>query len=1188
MLYRNLFMLALFGLLQLPAFFGSAEGVNGNVFKASLIDKLVENKVEYKEENSWLSKQLVKSKEYHYSSNSSLPSPSKSAVLDEVIVVFKPAKLDLKKPFAHSQAMSFASANSLTLLDSHSERNFVVYRIQDNQSLNDLISELSTDPAVDYVQPNYRYDIFAEDPPNDTEFNRLWGLRNIGQSVNGITGTAGADIDILNAWELSGGEDIIVAVIDTGVAHQHPDLIGSMWDGTTCLSDTGAALGDCIHGYDFEDNDKDPAPTSSSHGTHIAGTIAAVKNNNTGIVGVAPQAKIMALKTALFTSEIVKAISFAEHNGAQVINASWGGTANDLTLRAAIESFDGLFVAAAGNRGLNHNSSPLYPCSYNLDNIICVAATDQNDALASFSDFGSVGVDLGAPGVNIYSTLGETVILNQSFEGITVPTLPAGWVAETNPLTWGTQQPGGSWGRALYGDINRNPYTGNVSNNLTLPVIDLSGADILGAVVEFRAQCDTQYDDEDWFDYMSLYFSSNGSSFTEIARWDEYTLDDDENPAGPSPIRWLEIGIAEQYLTANFTLRFRWTTDGSDNNYEGCIVDDLSIKKFTDGAGETYGFLNGTSMAAPHVAGAAALLWAKAPTASIDSIKELLMDGGDDLAALSGKTVSGKRLNAFTSLGMLEVNNPVITSPAAPVTVNASYYPIIGTAPAGSLVKAYRGETEVGRHLLGGEETDFFIITSLQEDSVNNISVIAENSFSGQSEAVVVPAITTDSNEPALPAPTLLNASAITALTQTSFTVQDNEGTQYVYLNPLGVLSSVTALNEPIVLNGTAGNNYSIRVMSRDGDGWHDGLEHSWFVLNQPTASPVAGTYTSAQSVTLASAQATKIRYTTNGSNPACVNSGSTYSSAISVGSSQTIRAIACDAQDNATAIASFAYTINIPPPPPPPSGGENPPTVTNCTSVSYGAWGTCSTTGTQTRQVISQLPANCTLTNTQTAAMTQSCTIEPQEPEQPMQSQLDSCGTGNTLEQFSCEAGITGRSAEEIAAAVGMTRSLELEQSMASIRDKVVPEGTSNELRETILLFITYGTGSTKALGAGERGGVVNSFLAAHGRLPDKVSDWEDIMKLANGRWPATRNLVAEQRAVTGFNLVYKRNPDMNNPKDNAAVTIMAYGMRPVPRNTNSELAALSIYRSIFKNIPDRASYWDTLRAIAYSGAVR
>jgi subtilisin family serine protease len=205
-----------------------------------------------------------------------------------------------------------------------------------------------------------------------------------------------------------------VAVIDTGVAYDHPDLVNSLWDGSACKSDTNAVLGGCQHGYDFENNDKIPLPSSDSHGTHIAGTIAAQMNNGIGIAGVAPQTKIMAIRSSLTTANIIMGMNFAKNNGAKIINASWGSEnpafANDALLFNAIRDFPGIFITAAGNGGDDgdgddNESTPFYPSNYTLPNIISVAATDDDDDLSGFSNYGSTSVDVGAPGVSIFSTI---------------------------------------------------------------------------------------------------------------------------------------------------------------------------------------------------------------------------------------------------------------------------------------------------------------------------------------------------------------------------------------------------------------------------------------------------------------------------------------------------------------------------------------------------------------------------------------------------------------------------------------------------------------------------------------------------------------------------------------------------------------------------------------------------------------
>ena len=150
-------------------------------------------------------------------------------------------------------------------------------------------------------------------------------------------------------------------------------------------------------------------------------------------------------------------------------------------------------------------------------------------------------------------------------------------------------------------------------------------------------------------------------------------------------------------------------------------------------------------------------------------------------------------------------------------------------------------------------------------------------------------------------------------------------------------------------------------------------------------------------------------------------------------------------------------------------------------------------------------------------------------------------------------------------------------------------PHELNDKDKRAISYFIDAGTPTTIILGAGERAGVLNSYLSVFDKLPREVLEWQDIIKIANGRWPNERNIESEKKATDiAFNTIYKRAPDMDNPNDNAAVTVIAYGLRPANRNMENEKKAIEIYRSIFNASPAEASDWDLVRAIAYSGAVR
>ena len=254
--------------------------------------------------------------------------------------------------------------------------------------LTEALDALNADPAVVAAEPDARVRAFTTDPM----WTSLWGLENTGQSILGFAGTSDADIDVTAAWGQSLGSGVTVGVVDTGVQTAHADLSGRT-----------------VAGYDFVAGDATPEDVQG-HGTHVAGTIAASKDNGVGVVGVAPSARVMPLKAlddsgSGYTSDIADAFTHAAANGARVVNASLGGTGGELTFAAAIDAAPNtLFVVAAGNENSNNDSTPKYPCNVAKANVLCVGASTSTDQRASFSNWGATTVDLFAPGDDIRST----------------------------------------------------------------------------------------------------------------------------------------------------------------------------------------------------------------------------------------------------------------------------------------------------------------------------------------------------------------------------------------------------------------------------------------------------------------------------------------------------------------------------------------------------------------------------------------------------------------------------------------------------------------------------------------------------------------------------------------------------------------------------------------------------------------
>jgi subtilisin family serine protease len=250
-------------------------------------------------------------------------------------------------------------------------------------------------PEVRYAQPNNRYSLLAT--PNDPSYSLEWGLGQISAPA---------------AWDLSTGSDAVtVAVVDSGVQYTHPDISPNVWANPSETADgvdnDGNGLVDDVRGWDFYAEDAAPLD-EAGHGTHVAGTIGARGNNGVGVAGVNWRVKLVALRagdTTLSDADIVESFRYACAKGARVINGSFGGSQPSAAISQAIASCpSSLFVFAAGNSGANDDLQPAYPCADQAPNVICVAASNQSDALASFSNYGPTTVDLAAPGQDVYST----------------------------------------------------------------------------------------------------------------------------------------------------------------------------------------------------------------------------------------------------------------------------------------------------------------------------------------------------------------------------------------------------------------------------------------------------------------------------------------------------------------------------------------------------------------------------------------------------------------------------------------------------------------------------------------------------------------------------------------------------------------------------------------------------------------
>ncbi len=530
----------------------------------------------------------------------------------EVIVTFKASvTLDATKKTlgAHSMAMT----KHFAFLSERRGRHTGLVRMPGRTTAS-LIEELNLEFSVQTVEPNFLRWPNAQ-PPNDSFFSRQWGLQNTAQAVNGFAGKVGADTKFAGAWSLAraSSSNVVVALIDTGVDYRHPDLSSNMWTNpgenpANHLDDDQNGYVDDYYGWNFADGVPDPSD-SDIHGTHVAGTIAAVGNNQLGVIGIDYQAKIMALKASKngsnFTdSAIIEAIQYAtmmKSRGVNIaaINASFGGPGYNSAMLGAIQSAGDaeiVFCAAAGNASADNDLTATYPAAYRLPNMIVVGATDQDDALASFSNYGANTVDLGAPGVNIFSTTPTNKPGTTSYVKLGLTTYSA------NELTFS-----------------------GTTTGLTAMIYDCG----LGYPTNFPAAVSGK-----------IALISRGTIFFS-------------EKAANAKAAGARAAIIYNNLSGNF-----FGTLGSPSNWlpvvSIALADGLAIKatlpaigtvaNFPDPA-KIYQYLDGTSMATPHVSGAVAFAAMNFPDENASQRIQRVLAGVDIVPGLVGQVRTGGRLN---------------------------------------------------------------------------------------------------------------------------------------------------------------------------------------------------------------------------------------------------------------------------------------------------------------------------------------------------------------------------------------------------------------------------------------------------------------------------------------------------------------------------------------------------------------
>ncbi len=618
-------------------------------------------------------------------------SASTTAVPDRVIVVWEDG-------VDRSERAAIREDADTDFVRTLGDPQFQLLSTEPGQSVTDALAALRDDPAVEAASRDTLDVLHAT--TNDPLFGQLWGLQNLGLGIGGATSAlAGADVDALTAWDRTRGiPSVVIADLDSGYRFDAADLAAVTWDNpadpTGGGDNDGNGIVDDSHGADFvgvnadspstDGNPTDDNLIDGGHGLHTAGTMGAAGNNGIGISGVAQDVRIMPLRVCAYspinqetrcpTSSQINAINYAGSHGARAATMSLGGTTFSAAARAAFAANPGtLYVISAGNDTQDNDLRPHYPCNYNpvesgipgaVDNILCVAATDQADQLADFSDWGARSVDLSAPGTEILSTYpASTTPFSDDYQ---VNDFASKWTATgaNGGFARTNEAPLSSFGISDSPGVG-TPVANTVRESTSVGVTLPAGT---GACQLTQTR---------------LVSTGGGDTFHY------YVLSDGIAVFSSNPITTSGT-VSTVPITGlggtRVQVRFRFTAGATPVAGHGAWLDDVSLDcnaPFSTPPG--YDFLDGTSMAAPHVTGAAGLLFSLKPAATVAEVKSALLSSVDAAPATAGRTVTGGRLNAAAALNALV---PLPPPPPPPPVVNL---PVARAASTRCVVPRLRG-----------------------------------------------------------------------------------------------------------------------------------------------------------------------------------------------------------------------------------------------------------------------------------------------------------------------------------------------------------------------------------------------------------------------------------------------------------------------------------------------------------------
>lgn len=630
------------------------------------------------------------------------PTLESDIISDEYLVKFK-------KGTSQATINKILSKYSLKSKKSDKLSKIELVKLPMSLSSMERIDKMSSENEIEYIEANrfyYPTDIAIDEPYG----NQQWGLENFGQPIIGQFGNTDVDIDISEAWTNTQGDDsLVIGVLDTGIDFSQPDLQGKCFvnigeiPGNNIDDDNNGYVDD-VNGWDFFNNDNtvfDPEQ-QDTHGTHVAGIIAG-SDNDYGIVGVAPNVKILPMKflgpEGGDTFGAVQAIAYAKSMGIKLINNSWGGGYSQALEDAINEATDITFVFAAGNSGLNMDINPSYPASSTSNNIISVAAVNNSGKLSEFSNYGNNTVDMAAPGEFIISTVPDFRPQNASiatvndtykalFQGFGVEALTSAdqidyiskvmdFFDHSQPLSILIVDDDESEGEYSWSDYAAtyetllSPYgtvdiiaTDEIS--FTGPSVDImSGYDLVvwetgSAVMSLNMTANIT--DSDQIN-LTQYLEQGGNLFLvgRDAGWGiELTAFYNEmlgtaffaEKSGSQHILGIE-GDSSEFSTCDYRFEDYFVDHliaiGPDSY--PLLFNDFIVT-------ENFAYFSGTSMAAPFVTGVAALLISQDPLVTTKMIKDKLMKSTQYQSDLAGKVMTSGIVNASNAL-----SGPIVSEP---------------------------------------------------------------------------------------------------------------------------------------------------------------------------------------------------------------------------------------------------------------------------------------------------------------------------------------------------------------------------------------------------------------------------------------------------------------------------------------------------------------------------------------------